>query len=155
MVPTLSIVDDNNLVGRSLKRVISSSGYRVEAFASAEEFLVSDYLNECNCLILDLHMPSMNGLQLQRQLQMREFGFPIIFITSSSDETSKVQALQAGAADYLHKPFTEDQLLDAIRKAFGAAPRASASGLSCEQPLADVCGTDSVAFKFADTAIAD
>lgn len=116
---TLSIVDDDDLVGRSLKRVISMSGYSVEVFASAEEFLGSDCLNECSCLILDMCMPGLNGLELQRQLLMRKFRFPIIFITSYSDEAAKAQALKAGAVDYLHKPFREDQLLDAIRKAFG------------------------------------
>lgn len=124
----VAIVDDDELVGRSLKRVISSSGYRVEVFGSAEEFLGSDCLNRCNCLILDVQMPDINGLQLQRQLVTRKFRFPIIFMTSYSDESSKAQALQAGAVDYLHKPFSEDHLLDAIRRAFGneidAVPRA-------------------------------
>ena len=119
----VAIVDDDDLVGRSLKRVISLSGYRVEVFASADDFLCSDYLIECNCLILDVQMPGINGLELQRQLLTRKFRFPIIFITSHWDEASKAQALKAGAVDYLRKPFREEQLLDAIRKAFDGEVR--------------------------------
>lgn len=113
---TLSIVDDDELVCRSLKRFIGASGYRVEAFRSAEEFLDS-CLDECDCLILDVRMPGINGLELQRRLQTQNVRLPIIFITSQTDESSKVQALKAGAVDYLHKPFKEDQLLNAIRLA--------------------------------------
>lgn len=135
----VAIVDDDDLVARSLKRVISSSGYRVEVFASAEEFLDSDCFKECNCLILDVQMPGISGLQLQRQLATRKFRFPIIFITSHSDEASKAQALKAGAVDYLHKPFREEQLLDAIRKAFDSEERRqtkTSKELSCADKLA-------------------
>lgn len=115
---TLWIVDDDELVCRSLKRVISSSGYSVEIFHSAEEVLSSSNLNTCKCLILDVRLPAMNGVELQRQLQTRNLRFPVIFITSLADEDVKAQALQAGAIDYLHKPFGEDELFRAIRKAF-------------------------------------
>ncbi len=113
---TLSVVDDDELVCRSLKRVIAASGYRVAAFYSAEAFLGSR-LDECDCLILDVQMPGISGLELQRQLRTQNVHLPIIFITAQSDETSKAQALEAGAVDYLFKPFKEDQLLNAIRMA--------------------------------------
>lgn len=117
-VMTLWIVDDDELVCRSLKRVISSSGYGVEIFHSAEDLLNSGNLNCCRCLILDVRLPAMSGLELQQHLQTRNLRFPVIFITSLADETAKAQALQAGAVDYLHKPFEEDELLGAIRRAF-------------------------------------
>lgn len=117
-IPTLTIVDDDELVCRSLKRIVSSSGYNVQVFTSAKAFLDSDCLNDCNCLILDVSMPGMSGLELQRQLVIQNLHLPIIFITSQADECSKAQALEAGAVDYLQKPFREEQLADAIRKAF-------------------------------------
>lgn len=117
---TLSIVDDDELVCRSLKRVIGASGYRVEAFCSAEAFLDSR-LDECDCLILDVQMPGINGLELQRRLLTRNVHFPIIFITAQSDESTQVRALEAGAFNYLFKPFKEDQLLNAIREAIAVA----------------------------------
>ncbi|MFN0110605.1 MAG: response regulator transcription factor [Blastocatellia bacterium] len=116
----LSIVDDDDLVGRSLKRVIGSTAYRVDVFNSAEAFLDSDQLDECNCLILDVKMPGLSGLELQRQLQARNFDFPIIFMTSYVDDFSKAQALDAGAVDFLYKPFKEEQLFNAIDRAFNA-----------------------------------
>ncbi|MBS1790404.1 MAG: response regulator [Acidobacteria bacterium] len=115
---TLWIVDDDELVCRSLKRVVGTSGYSVEIFHSAEELLNAGSLNGCRCLILDVRLPAMNGLELQRQLHTRNLRFPIIFITSLADESVKAMAMQAGAIDYLHKPFGEDELLSAIRKAF-------------------------------------
>lgn len=120
-IPTLTIVDDDELVCRSLKRIVSSSEYNVEVFASAEAFLNSNCLKDCNCLILDVSMPGMSGLELQRQLVIQRFQSPIIFITSQADECSKAQAMEAGAIGYLQKPFREEQLLDAIRQAFAAA----------------------------------
>jgi len=136
---TLSIVDDDDLVCRSLKRIVSSLGYRVETFASAEDFLCSDCLDCCDCLILDVRMPGINGLELQKQLLSRNANFPIIFITSQSDEATKEQALAAGAVDYILKPFKAEQLLSAIRKALGMA------GETAEIPV-----TFNLADKFAD-----
>ena len=117
---TLSIVDDDELVSRTLKRVTGASGYRVSAFRPAEAFLDSR-LDECDCLILDVQMPGINGLELQRQLLTQNLHFPIIFITAQSDERTKMRALEAGAIDYLFKPFKEDQLLNAIREAIAVA----------------------------------
>lgn len=117
---SLSIVDDDDLVGRSLKRVIGSTGYQVDVFNSAEAFLDSAELNQCNCLLLDMKMPGLSGLELQQQLQTRNFDFPIIFMTSYVDDFSKAQALDAGAVDFLYKPFKEEQLFSAIDRAFNA-----------------------------------
>lgn len=83
-------------------------------FASAEEFLTSGRVPDTDCLILDVRMPGMNGLELQRHLAANHFGIPIIFITAHGDAESRQRALNNGAVDYLFKPFSEEALLNAI-----------------------------------------
>jgi FixJ family two-component response regulator len=89
----------------------------VEAFASAEELLKSDRLRDTRCLILDVRMPGMNGIELQRRLVAGHCDIPVIFITAHGDEAARSQALKDGAVDYLLKPFTEEALLNAIHAA--------------------------------------
>jgi len=89
----------------------------VEAFASAEEFLKSDHLRYTRCLILDVRMPGMNGIELHRRLVASHCDIPVIFITAHGDEAARLQALKDGAVDYLLKPFTEEALLNAIHAA--------------------------------------
>lgn len=113
----LSIVDDDDLVRKALKRLISCTGYQVETYASAEEFLNSGDLENRHCLILDVRMPGLSGLELQRHLRARNNRLPIIFITSLADDASKTEAMDGGAIDFLTKPFKEEQLLAAIQKA--------------------------------------
>jgi FixJ family two-component response regulator len=113
----ISVVDDDDSVRESLQGFIRSLGFAVEAFALAEEFLNSDHLRDTDCLILDVRMPGMNGLELQRQLLASRSGIPVIFITSHEDEMARLQALKDGAVDYLLKPFSEEALLNAIRTA--------------------------------------
>lgn len=113
----LSIVDDDDLVRKALKRLISCAGYQVETYASAEEFLSSGDLEKRHCLILDVRMPGLSGLELQRYLRARNNRLPIIFITSHADDASKTEAMDGGAIDFLTKPFKEEQLLAAIQKA--------------------------------------
>ena len=115
----ISVVDDNDSVRESLKGLISSVGFAVEVFPSAEEFLNSDHLNDTRCLILDVHMPDMGGLELQRRLAKGSRDIPIIFITAHGNEAARSQALEQGAADYLFKPFSEQALLNAINAALG------------------------------------
>src|SRR5262245_32764104 len=113
-LPLISVVDDDESVRESLEALVRSVGFRVMVFASAEEFLTSDRLADTDCLILDVHMPGMNGLELQRELAAKHFAMPIIFITAHGDEKSRQRTLNKGAADYLFKPFSEEALLNAI-----------------------------------------
>ena len=113
----ISVVDDDTSVRESLQCLIRSFGFVVEAFASAEEFLNSDHLPKTRCLILDMRMPGMNGLELQRRLAASHCEVPVIFITAHGDEAARSRALKNGAVDYLLKPFHEEALLHAIRAA--------------------------------------
>src|SRR5258708_35981201 len=113
----VSIVDDDVSVRRSTRRLLRCSGFRAEAFASAEEFLGSKSATETACLILDLRMPGMNGLELQRRLAQNGNGVPIIFLSSHASEEDERSALRAGAVQFLHKPISKEALLSAIRDA--------------------------------------
>ena len=113
--PLVSIVDDDVSVRRSTLRLLSSSGLRAEVFASAEEFLQSGHLAETGCLILDMSMPGMNGLELQRRLAEACMMIPIVFLSARASEEEERRALQAGAAGFLRKPVSKEALLNAIR----------------------------------------
>jgi len=113
----ISIIDDDEAVRRTTIRLIESFGFRAAAFESAETFLSSDHLNDASCLIVDVRMPGMNGLQLQSQLAATGTRIPIIFITAYDDKASRQRAMQAGAAAFLGKPFTDEELLRWIRSA--------------------------------------
>jgi FixJ family two-component response regulator len=117
--PLISVVEDDDSVRESLKGLIRSVGFAVEVFPSAEKFLNSNQLNETHCLILDVRMPGMGGLELQRRLVRGNRDIPIIFITAHGDKAARSQALKDGAADYLFKPFSEQALLNAINAALG------------------------------------
>ena len=117
--PLISVVDDNDAVRESLKGLIRSVGFAIEVFPSAENFLNSDRLNDTHCLILDVRMPGMSGVELQRRLVTSKRNIPIIFITAHGDEKARSEALKAGAVDYLFKPFSEQALLNAINAALG------------------------------------
>ena len=110
----ICIVDDDESVRESLEALMRSVGFAVNIFASAEEFLDSDHLRNTDCLILDVRLPGMNGLELQRQLATSHSEIPIIFITSYEDDEVRARALNTGAVDYLLKPFNDEDLLDAI-----------------------------------------
>ena len=119
-LPLISIVDDDASVRKSLQGLIRSVGYIVKAFASAEEFLNSEHIHITNCLILDVRMPGMSGLELQRELATDGCEIPLIFITAHGNEVARSQALRNGAVDYLFKPFSEESLLDAIQVALSS-----------------------------------
>jgi len=119
-VPLVSIVDDDISVRRSTKRLLRSAGFRAEAYASADEFLTSGRTEETACLILDLRMPGMNGLQLQRRLAEGSNAVPIIFLSAHSSANDEREALQAGAVQFLQKPVDTEALLLAIRHALKA-----------------------------------
>lgn len=120
--PLIAIVDDDLSVRRSTRRLLRSAGLRAEVFASAEEFLMSGRVEETACLILDLRMPGMNGLQLQRHLAEASRQFPIIFLTAHSSTDEERQALEAGALQFLQKPVSKEVLLLAIRNALKTSP---------------------------------
>ena len=113
----ISIIDDDESVRRTTKLLIDSFGYRAAVFESAEAFLNSDQLSDTSCLVVDLQMPGMNGLQFQRRLAAEGNSIPIIFITSYGNKESRQQAMEAGAVAFLDKPFNDEQLLQNIRSA--------------------------------------
>jgi FixJ family two-component response regulator len=116
-MPTISIVDDDESVREALKSLLESVGYSTKVFASAEEFLRSNNHQETQCLILDIRMPGMSGLELQRRLVAAGFRIPIIFITAHADEEGRAPALREGAVAFLRKPFSEEALLSAVQSA--------------------------------------
>jgi FixJ family two-component response regulator len=111
------IVDDDEPIRRTTTFLIESFGFRAAAFESAERFLASGQLHETSCLIADVQMPGMNGLQLQRKLAATGRAIPIIFITAYDDRKTRERAIQGGAAAFLAKPFNDEQLLQTIRTA--------------------------------------
>ena len=113
-VPLISIVDDDDAVRNSLDDLIRSIGFRTQGFSSAEAFLSSHQARATACLILDVRMPGMNGLDLQRQMVAADWRIPIIFITSHADDGARARALEAGAVDFLYKPCREEELVNAI-----------------------------------------
>jgi len=115
--PLISIVDDDDSLRNSLNNLIRSVGFRAQGFSSAEEFLNSSELQDTACLILDVRMPGMSGLDLQRQLVAANSRIPIVFITSHVDDDARARALEAGAVAFLYKPFREEALLTAIDSA--------------------------------------
>ena len=115
MAPLISVVDDDHSVRESLARLIRSVGFGVQVFGSAEEFLGGGHGRHPDCLILDIRMPGMNGLELQRELAVSDRELPVIFITAhGSDQEVRARAMAAGAVDYLLKPLKEDEVLKAI-----------------------------------------
>jgi len=116
--PLISIVDDDEALRNSLDDLVQSIGFRTQGFPSAEAFLNSSQARDTACLILDVRMPGMNGLDLQRRIVVTGWRIPIIFITSHADDNARARALEAGAVAFLHKPFREEELLRAIDAAF-------------------------------------
>ena len=113
----VSIVDDDESVRESLPDLIRQLGFDVEAFASAEAFLASEFVNDTRCLVLDIAMPGMSGTDLQRELASRRETIPIVFITASGDRTVRRRLLAEGAVECLFKPFSETALLAALNAA--------------------------------------
>ena len=115
--PLISIVDDDPSVRSSTRRLLRSSGMRAEVFASAEEFLQSGHMTETGCLLLDMSMPGINGLELQRRLAETNHTIPIVFLSARASEEEERRALRAGAANFLRKPVSKEALLRAISTA--------------------------------------
>ena len=116
------IVDDDSSVRKALKRLMRSVGLAVETFGSAEEYLAHDAGRQVDCLILDIRMPGLSGLDLQQRLDAAGFSTPIIFITAHDDEESRARALTHGAFAYFEKPFDDEELLEKVFEAIGERP---------------------------------
>ena len=114
---TVFIVDDDEAVRGSMKLLLKTLGLATQAFASAQEFLATFDKGRAGCLVLDIRMPGMSGLELQEELNARGAMLPIIFITGHGDVPMAVEAMQRGAMDFLQKPFRDQDLLDRITKA--------------------------------------
>ena len=113
----IAIVDDDESIRDSTKTLLRSAGYQVATFESAEAFLESGAIAETECIILDVRMPGMSGLELQRRLNASDAGIPIVFVTAHDDASSRRSAIQAGAVDFLTKPFEAKTLIAAIQTA--------------------------------------
>lgn len=118
--PLISVVDDDPSVRNSARRLLRSSGLRAEAFASGDDFLNSSFVGQTDCLLLDVYMPGMNGLELQRRLTEMGRQIPIVFLSAKASEEEERQALQGGAVAFLHKPARQEVLLQAIRTAIAS-----------------------------------
>jgi FixJ family two-component response regulator len=123
----IAVVDDDESIRRTTTLLLESFGFRATAFESAESFLQSGQQQNTSCLILDMRMPQMSGLQLQRELAATGCNIPIVFITAYDDKELSGRAMQAGAVGFLGKPFSDEQLLQALRSAFGHGKGGKAS----------------------------
>ena len=122
--PIVFVVDDDLTVRESLESLIGTSGWRAETFASAREFLARPQASVPSCLVLDVALPDFSGLDLQKRVAVDRPEMPVIFITGCGDISMSVQAMKAGAVEFLTKPFRNETLLDAIRHALGRSRRA-------------------------------
>src|SRR5882762_8034330 len=113
----VAIVDDDDLMRGALQGLLKAVGLPARAFASAEEFLSSGQHRETACLIADIRMPGMSGLELQAKLNAEHCRIPTIFITAHGDEKMRMQALRAGAVEFMAKPFNDEALLESVRVA--------------------------------------
>jgi FixJ family two-component response regulator len=113
----VSIVDDDDLMRAALQGLLKSAGFLTQTFASAEEFLGSGQQHDTACLITDIRMPGVSGLELQARLNGDHCRIPTIFITAHGDAKMRTQAMSAGATDFLAKPFNDEVLLQSVRMA--------------------------------------
>ena len=119
-MPVVAIVDDDDSFCRATTSFIRSLGYAVLSFASAEALLNSDRLHETDCVVSDVQMPGMNGIELQSKLIVQGYRLPIIFVTAFSEMRARGQALSAGAIGFLAKPFSDEELISCLNRALAA-----------------------------------
>ncbi|MFQ5617528.1 MAG: response regulator transcription factor [Rhodospirillales bacterium] len=136
--PTVFVVDDDQAVRRFLCGLIASVDLRVEAYASAREFLDAYEPGRPGCLLLDIRMPGMSGLELQKELTERAIRLPVIILTGHGDVQVAVHAMKAGAVDFIEKPFNNELLLDRIQKAVAKSVDAGSSRVRRDQIMARV-----------------
>jgi RNA polymerase sigma factor (sigma-70 family) len=123
-VPTVFIVDDDRSLRESIRDLVESVGLHCEDFATAQEFLSSERTDGPSCLILDVRLPGISGLDLQHELKKARVSIPIIFITAHADIPMTVRAMKSGAVGFLTKPFRKQELLDAVQRSVGRDRRA-------------------------------
>ncbi len=131
--PLVFVVDDEELVRKALSTLLRSVGYSVKTFATAQELYDDPALQEANCLILDIRLPFLSGLDFQQKLADMDVNLPVIFITGHGDIPMTVRAMKAGAADFLAKPFRDQDILDAVAAAAEKNRRARTSGRSLHE----------------------
>jgi FixJ family two-component response regulator len=127
--PLLSIVDDDASMRNSMRRLIRSFGIRAEAFASGREFLGSGLVEDTVCLILDVRMPGMDGLELQTLLADNHHRIPVVFVSAYADAEEQRRAMQAGALDFLRKPVRQEALMSAIQVVLRRNPQDGKHGV--------------------------
>ena len=120
----ISIVDDDECVRKAIERAVQSLGYVVMTYASAEDFLDSNHVNDTSCLITDVHMPGLSGVELYQLLLADGFAAPTIFVSGLADETTRTQVLASGAVGFLSKPFGRKSLINCLKNTL-ARPDAS------------------------------
>jgi FixJ family two-component response regulator len=118
----ISVIDDDTSFRRATARLVNSLGHAVESFASAEEFLESGRLDDTACLISDVQMPGMSGIELQSRLRAEGHWLPIIFITAYPRSNARHEALASGAVGFLSKPFSDNELIGCIDQALATRP---------------------------------
>jgi FixJ family two-component response regulator len=116
LISLIGVIDDDEFMREALSRLLRSAGYKCAAFSSSQEFLDSGPA-ETDCLLLDIQMPGLNGLELQAKLREMDRGIPVIFVTAKADNEARARALRQGAAAFFTKPFNDDALLGAIESA--------------------------------------
>jgi len=124
--PTVFVIDDDPSVLKSLGRLLKSLGFDTETFASAELFLARKHYDGAGCIVLDVRMPGLSGMDLQDELSKADYSMPIIFITGHGNIPMSVQAMKKGAVNFLAKPFDDEELLQAVREAIEKDRRAKA-----------------------------
>jgi FixJ family two-component response regulator len=122
-IPLITVVDDDEAIREALQSLLRSVGLRAEVFASAEDFWHAGPLQATDCLIVDVRMPRMSGLELQRRLAAAHCPIPLIFITAHGDAETRARALRAGAVAFLDKPFSDEVLLRAVQAALHSSRR--------------------------------
>jgi FixJ family two-component response regulator len=113
----ISIVEDDECARKVIERLVRSLGYGVVTYASAEDFLDSNYVNDTSCLITDVHLPGLSGVELHQRLLADGFAVPTIFVSGLADETTRTQVLASGAVGFLSKPFAKKSLIDCLETA--------------------------------------
>jgi len=132
-VPVISIVDDDEPVLESTKELVRSLGYIAATFSSAEEFLQSNRLDDTSCLIADVQMPGLGGLELQRRLIDAGYQMPIIFVTAFPEDRTRMRAMKAGAFGFLSKPFSDESLIGCLDRALACRKTGASNNSASEK----------------------
>jgi len=138
MAPVIFVVDDDSDVRESMRALLEASGFLAETFASAGSFLGSAWNGRAGCLIADVRMPDMDGLELQEELVRRKASLPVIIMTGHGDVPLAVRAMKAGAIDFLEKPVDDGLLIDSIRRALDAAASSASASAEAEEALSRI-----------------